>query len=425
MPSMVLTARNRSEAPSPARKSYSMLAAICAAKHGFGWNVIQRPAEATAMAAEAANNFRRLRCRMGHSCRSDLESMGVPRAVPGHGLERRPAADLSKSDIMRWQLRENPMAKIIDWDARIGGRVRLRDLHILLAVVEHGSMAKAAARLGVSQPTISEAIAGLEHSFDVRLLDRGRRGVEPTLYGTALLKSGRAAFEELRQGVKQIEFLSDPTAGELRIACPESISSGILGPVIKRMSETYPRVRLFVEPFLFTGRPLFPQLDNREVDLVFTRSSTPLVKGDYTVETLFNDRIRVAAAKHGPWARRRKITLAQLVSEPWIAVPSDDIGGAVLVDAFRARGLAPPTIAVTTYSIHLRTSLAVNARFIAALPESVLRFSTDDLHELPIDLPTPPWPVIIVTPRNRALNPVVGRFVECAREVAKPFRRTK
>jgi DNA-binding transcriptional LysR family regulator len=73
-----------------------------------------------------------------------------------------------------------PMAKIADWDARIGGRVRLRDLHILIAVVQYGSMAKAATQLGVSQPAVSEAIAGLEHALKVRLLDRGRRGVELT-----------------------------------------------------------------------------------------------------------------------------------------------------------------------------------------------------------------------------------------------------
>src|SRR2546425_10894050 len=120
------------------------------------------------------------------------------------------------------------MAKIVDWDTRIGSRVRLRDLHILLAVVQCGSMAKGAEQLCVSQPAVSEAIAGLEHVLNVRLLDRGRRGVQPTVYGNALLKSGRAAFDELRQGIKDIEYLSDPTAGDLRIACPESISAGIL-----------------------------------------------------------------------------------------------------------------------------------------------------------------------------------------------------
>src|SRR5262245_2772238 len=111
---------------------------------------------------------------------------------------------LSKGAFLLWILTRNPMAKIVDWDSRIGGRVRLRDLHILLAVVQSGTMAKAARQLNVSQPAVSEAIASLEHALGVRLLDRSRRGVEPTNYGSALLKSGRAVFDELRHGIKQI-----------------------------------------------------------------------------------------------------------------------------------------------------------------------------------------------------------------------------
>lgn len=314
------------------------------------------------------------------------------------------------------------MAKIVDWYARIGRRIRLRDLHILLSVVQSGNMAKAAQVLGVSQPAVSEAIAALEQALDVRLLERRRRGVEPTAYGHALLEAGKAAFEGLRQGIEHIEHLRDPTAGELRIACPESIASGVLGPIIRLMSDRYPRVRLFVEPFLISARPLFPQLDNGEADLVFMRPTVPLrASNHYSTEVLFNDRIRLAAGKHGPWARRRKIDLAELVNEPWITVPDDDIGGLVLLDAFRSRGLAPPSISVTTFSIHLRFSLAGGARFVAALPESVLRFNSGNLLELPIDLPEPAWPVVMVTASKRSLNPVVERFMETAREVAKSF----
>jgi DNA-binding transcriptional LysR family regulator len=315
------------------------------------------------------------------------------------------------------------MARIADWDARIGGRVRLRDLHILHAVVDCGSMAKAAQQLSASQPAVSEAIAGLEHALGVRLLDRGRRGVTPTVYGTALLKAGNAAFDELRQGIRQIEQLSDPTAGDLRIACPESIASGILGPAIELMAARHPRVRLFVEPFAIGARPLFPQLENREVDLVFMRPSAPIRHPDVTIEILFNDRIRLAAAKDGPWARRKKIDLAELVDQPWITVPADDVGGSVLVEAFRARGLPVPAIAVTTFSIHLRHSLAGKARFIAAMPASVLHFSSENLQELPIELPEPPWPVVMATLKKRVANPVAERFIACAREVAAVFAR--
>ena len=106
----------------------------------------------------------------------------------------------------------------MEWTDRIGRRIKLRDLHIALVEMQTGSMLKAAEHLAISQPVVSKVIADLEHALGVRLFDRSRRGVEPMLAGRALLNCARAAFDELRQGVKEVEFLTDPTAGELRIA---------------------------------------------------------------------------------------------------------------------------------------------------------------------------------------------------------------
>ena len=93
----------------------------------------------------------------------------------------------------------------MDWGQRIGRRLKLRDLHILFAVVECGSMARAAKQLSVSNPVISKAIAGLEHTLGVRLLDRDAQGIHPTVHGRALFDGGLAAFGELRHAVQTIE----------------------------------------------------------------------------------------------------------------------------------------------------------------------------------------------------------------------------
>jgi DNA-binding transcriptional LysR family regulator len=78
-------------------------------------------------------------------------------------------------------------------------------------------MAKAAAHLRIKQPSVSKAVGDLEAALGVRLFDRSAHGVKPTIYGDALLKSGVAAFDDLRQGIRQIEFLSDPAKGEVRM----------------------------------------------------------------------------------------------------------------------------------------------------------------------------------------------------------------
>src|SRR5262245_33708728 len=125
------------------------------------------------------------------------------------------------------------MSKITDWDSHIGRRLKLRNLHVFFTVVQHGSLAKAASHLGVSHPAISQLIADLERALGARLFDRTSRGVTPTIYGHALLRRGRAAFDELKQGIRDIEFLSDPAIGEIRFGCPEGLEA-IVVPVIEQ-----------------------------------------------------------------------------------------------------------------------------------------------------------------------------------------------
>src|SRR5882724_2273552 len=132
------------------------------------------------------------------------------------------------------------MLRKIDWESQIGRRLRLRDLHVFHTVVQQRSMAKAAVALGVSTPAVSEVIADLEHALGVRLLDRSAQGIEPTVYGDALLKRSVAAFYELKESIRDIQFLSDATTGEVRIGCMEGPWWFTLLPdVILRFSKQY------------------------------------------------------------------------------------------------------------------------------------------------------------------------------------------
>ena len=314
------------------------------------------------------------------------------------------------------------MPKSGDWDSRIGRRVRLRDLHILFAVVQHGSMAKAGAHLGMSQSAVSQAIAALEHALEVCLLDRSPHGVEPTMYGLALVRRGEAAFDELRSGVKDIEFLADPQVGEVRIAATQTLAAGFLPATIEAFSRHYPKVKLNVSEVTTTVRGYAP-LYERTADLILTLSTRPLeaaLTEDLRAEVLFHERICLAAAKQSRWARRRKIGLADLVDAPLISPPSDTPGGATVTEAFRAAGLPAPLVTVTTFSVHLRNLLCMRDRFIAVLPVSILQFNPGlySLKELALDLPAVQLPAVMVTLKNRTLSPPVERFIACARDIA-------
>jgi len=314
------------------------------------------------------------------------------------------------------------MARLVQWEQQIGRRLRLRDLFVFFTVVEYGSMAKAAARLGVATPSVSEVIASLEHALSVRLLDRTPKGVTTTAYGDALLARGRAAFDELRQGIRDIEFIADPEAGELRIGCPESLAAGFLVRVLERFSRQHPRVRFHVVP-VFQPTVEFPELLERKIDLVFARLAKDPVRGrlgdELNAEILFRDRYALVVGENSRWARRRRVTLADLIDEPWIMTPLDALGDSFLANAFKTRGLTPPSLVITTFSIHLRNNLVGDGKFITALPESVLSIyrKRHGLKELPIELSVRP-PVAVVTLRNRTLGPTTQLFLQCARELA-------
>ena len=199
------------------------------------------------------------------------------------------------------------MPRKINWESQIGRRLRLRDLHVFYTVVQHGSMAKAAVQLGVSQPAVSEVIADLEHALDVRLFDRSSQGVVPTMYGKALLKRSIAVFDELKQSIRDIEFLADPTSGEIKIACSSVIASTVMPHAFERFVKKYPRVVLhFDEMAVASAARNFPELRDRKYDLILARgSSLPVdeqLADEFNFDTLFDDQLVIAA---GPRANGR------------------------------------------------------------------------------------------------------------------------
>ena len=320
------------------------------------------------------------------------------------------------------------MAGKIDWENQIGRRLRFRDLHVFFTVVRHGSMAKAAMELGVAPPTVSEVIADLERALGVRLLERGPKGAEPTLYGSALLRRGTAAFDELKQGVRDIEFLSDPSVGEVHLGCDESIAAATLPRIVERFARQYPSVVLNVEDIDLRNYP--PNVRELGFDLVLTRLQGPGEEtdpfNDLNVEILFEDQLVVAAGAQSRWAHRRKVDIADLADEPWILSAPNRWNYKVVAEAFRMRGSRMPNVCLKTLSVHLRINLLTGGHFITTFPNSVVDFYARrfGLKVLPVDLPRHPWPVVVLTLKHRTLSPVITAFIDCTRAVTKPLAKT-
>lgn len=310
----------------------------------------------------------------------------------------------------------------MDWSKRIGQRIKLRDLHILLSVTQCGSLTKAAEELAISKPVVSKVIADLEQLLGVRLLDRGRHGAEPTIYGMALLKHGTAAFDELKQGVQEIEFLNDPTVGELRIGSTDAMAGGILPIIMSRLHRRRPRLNFHVMQESGVA-PLYRALRERSVDLILGRLAMPIAEEDLSAETLFDDPLLLVAGSRNPWRQRRRISLANLVHDLWILPPPETVAGAIVKETFQACGLEVPRGSIISVNVQMHNSLLASGPYLAMRPTSMLRFGPKYplVKVLPVKLPRFPGPVGVITLKHRTISPVARLFIDCAREVAMPL----
>lgn len=299
---------------------------------------------------------------------------------------------------------------------RLKSRLKLRDLDILLAVVDTGSMGKAAGRLGLSQPAISKSIADLEHALGVRLLDRSRQGAEPTLYGRALVKRGVAMFDELRQGIEDIDFLSDPAAGQLRIGASEVVARSIVAQAIIQLSRRHPKMDFRVT--IGDTAPLNRLLAERKIELAISRLADP-IEPEFGTTALFEDSLFVATGPGSRWLTRNRIDLAEIMDEPWVQIQPDSFFGSQVVEAFRASGFATPRQAVTTPSLMLRDELIRTGRFLTMVGRLSLGFPP--IRPLPVKVVSPSAVIGITLLKNRSLSPLGEIFVKTIRDISKPL----
>ena len=237
-----------------------------------------------------------------------------------------------------------------------------------------------------------------------------------------MLKHGVAAFDELKQGVKTIELLADPGAGEVRIGSTIYTGETFVTAVIARLSRRYPRIVFHLVTSDETDT-LYGDLHERNVDFLIARKGGRFSDEKLEFEILYDPSLVVIAGSRSPWARRRRIALAELVNEPWVLPPPEGIMGPAYLDVFHANGLDYPRIAVFATQPGARLNLVATGRFLT-LQTSVLSKSPK-ITVLPVKLQHARAPVGIISLKNRTLSPVAQRFIETAREVAKPLAQRK
>ena len=129
----------------------------------------------------------------------------------------------------------------------------------------------------------------------------------------------------------------------------------------------------------------------------------------------------MVAGIKSPWTRRKKVDLAELADAFWCATPLETSIGSLLADAFRAKGLDPPRLTVSSVmSPPVVARFLENDRFVAVIADSLLNFfyaKRLPIKKLPVELEAPPFAVGIVTLKGRTVSPVAQLFLDEARDV--------
>lgn len=193
-------------------------------------------------------------------------------------------------------------------------QIELRHLRYFLAVAETLHFSRAAKRLGIAQPPLSQQIKRLEQLLGHPLFERTTRGVKLTLAGQLLAKRARSTIEKVEEDLSQVRRLGRGEEGTLTVGFSGSVMFTDLPAAIQSYRHRYPKVELRLRELVTTAQ--IAALLNGTLDLAFLRDGDP-TEG-IRITTLLKERYIAVLPEAHPLARRRTLNVKSLEGEPFI-----------------------------------------------------------------------------------------------------------
>ncbi len=256
---------------------------------------------------------------------------------------------------------------------RLPRHLKMGELRIFVAVLEHRSFRKAAAVLHLSQPAITKAIAGLEQTLGVRLFDRIANGVEPTPHGASFAPRAAAIFDELRRAAQDLALLSSGAVGSLRMGTVPLPALPFVPLALNRLLDAHPGIQVSMVEARETE--LIDRLRKRDIEVAIMRLSLVEPPDDTRLIKLFDERLCVVAAADHPLARRRNLKWPELMAQRWVLSPADFSFYLYVQRTLAKAGLQMPTHAVEAMSIQLQFNLIMHAGMLGFGLRSQLDFA--------------------------------------------------
>lgn len=302
-------------------------------------------------------------------------------------------------------------------------RLKLRQLHLLLALDELRSLRRAAEGVHLTQPAATRLLGQVERAIGLKLFERSPRGMMPTAAGAALIQGAREVLGTLARTGEELDAIEAGTAGRIHVGVLVAAAPVLLPRAIARFKARYPEVTVAVQEG--TLPLLLPMLREGELDLVVGRLSSEVTASGMALESLHPEPMRVTVRTGHPLARRRRPGLRALAEESWVLPPQGTPYRLRLDAAFRSTGAEPPRRQVESASMLVNAALLQETDFLGVMPQDVAEqlVRLGALAALDVELPEPTGPIGLITRPGQEMTPATREFAAMLGKVAAERRR--
>jgi DNA-binding transcriptional LysR family regulator len=299
--------------------------------------------------------------------------------------------------------------------AHLVGRLRFRQLALLVAIGEHHNLHRAAQAVHLAQPSATKLVHDLEQLFGVPLFERLPRGMQPTELGAEVLTFAKRVLVDLQRFAEDLENKGKGGYGQLMIGAIMGAAPDVVARAVADIKKQRPllAIRLMGE----TSDEIVELLLEGKIDLAVGRFSNPLQHNDIDYEVLGNEVLYIVARTGHPLTRVRQLRLAMLEQSPWILQPLTSPARQIIEQEFGQAGMKTPANLVECTSIFATLQLLQKTDAVTLLPESVVRdhLRAGLLVRLPLKLGKSLPGFGILFRRGEPLSATAMQFVEALR----------
>ena len=304
--------------------------------------------------------------------------------------------------------------------------VRVDQLLSVLAIAEHGTLRGAAVVLGTSQPALSRTLREVERILDVRLFERGPRGVEPTRFARAVARHATVIRAEAQRTLLDLDALRSADVEPIRLGVVPVVPAPLVSDAITATRDAHPETVIRME-----ARPqgeLLERLKRGHVDLVLgplpiqVRPASALRQ-----EKIFSEDLCVVAGKSHALARRRgSRSLEDLANWEWLLPPLGSQARSSADLAFRRAGLTPPVPRLESEDVPFQMYTVATSNLLGVLQRSQAAFGTAlGLRQLRVELGTAPSDIGVMYPADSELSETAKDLIDALRRVAAGIARVE